>query len=181
MCEYGEFLVEVSLIADVGLVGLPNAGKSTLINSFTNAQSEIGAYPFTTLEPHLGDLDGRIIADIPGVIAGAAAGKGLGHKFLRHISRTNMILHLVSVENEDPENAYYTIEDELKSYDPVLCEKESWIVITKSDLVEEGDIQSVQKQFEKFEKRVFVISQFDEQSLDELKIALLQQLEQVDK
>jgi len=89
-------------MVDAGLIGLPNAGKSTLINGVTNARSKVGAYPFTTLDPHLGDLYGYILADIPGLIAGAASGKGLGHKFLKHVSRTKMLLHLVSLEHEDP-------------------------------------------------------------------------------
>lgn len=170
--EEGNFLIEVSLVVDVGLVGLPNAGKSTLLNAITNAKSRIGAYPFTTLEPHLGDLYGNTIADIPGLISGAASGKGLGHKFLRHVSRTKMILHLVSLENENPLEQYYTIRDELSEYGEGLSEKEEWILITKKDLVEQDFIDTVLKDLEKTEKRVFVISQDDQDSYKKVSDAL---------
>ncbi len=141
--EDGEFLIEVSLIVDVGLIGLPNAGKSTLLNGLTNANSKIGAYPFTTLEPHLGDLYGITIADIPGLISGAAKGKGLGHKFLRHVSRTKMLLHLVSLENENPLEQYYTIREELSEFGYGLQDKEEWIILTKKDLVKQEFLDSV--------------------------------------
>lgn len=157
--EAAEFLIELRLSADVGLIGFPNAGKSTLLNSLTNATSAIGAYPFTTLEPHLGDLYGFIIADIPGLIEGAAAGKGLGHKFLRHIQKTKMLLHLVSLENDDPVTTYETIRKELKSFDESLLEKPEWVILTKSDLVGEDEAQKVAKIIDKNDKRVFVVSQ----------------------
>ena len=162
--ETGEFLIEVSLIVDVGLIGLPNAGKSTLLNTLTNAKSRIGAYPFTTLEPHLGDCYGITIADIPGLIEGAAEGKGLGHKFLKHVSRTNMLLHLVSLESESPVDDYYTIRKELSDYSEELSRKEEWIILTKKDLVKQEDIEEVTKAIAKTENRVFVISEFDEDS-----------------
>ena len=174
--EAGEFLIEVALMVDVGFVGYPNAGKSTLLNSMTNAQSRIGAYPFTTLEPHLGDLFGFILADIPGLIAGAAKGKGLGHKFLRHVSRTKMLLHVVSLEEEDPVNAYYTIREELKNYSGDLQEKEEWIVITKKDLVKEGDIEPIKKELEKNENRVFVTSVSEPESIKKLQDSLVSHL-----
>jgi GTP-binding protein len=162
--EAGDFLIEVSLMVDIGLIGLPNAGKSTLLNSLTNAHSRIGAYPFTTLEPHLGDMYGFMIADIPGLIAGAAAGKGLGHKFLRHVSRTKMLIHLVSLEHEDPLSEYYTIREELSQYDKALVEKEEWIILTKKDLVTKEDIEKAVKALEKTEKRVLVLGQDDPES-----------------
>ena len=170
--EEGDFLIEVSLMVDVGLIGLPNAGKSTLLNNITNAHSRIGAYPFTTLEPHLGDLYGFVIADIPGLIAGAAAGKGLGHKFLRHVSRTKMLLHLVSLEHVDPLSEYYTIREELSEYDKSLSEKEEWIILTKKDLVNQEVIDKAVASLAKTENRVLVIGQDDPDSykkvLDEL-------------
>lgn len=174
--EDGEFLIEVSLIVDVGLIGLPNAGKSTLLNSLTNANSKIGAYPFTTLEPHLGDLYGITIADIPGLISGAAKGKGLGHKFLRHVSRTKMLLHLVSLENENPLEQYYAIRDELSEYGFGLQDKEEWIILTKKDLVEQEFIDSVIKDLAKTEKRVLVISTEDPNSYKEVSDQLISKI-----
>jgi len=176
--EEGNFLIEVSLVVDVGLVGLPNAGKSTLLNTVTNAKSRIGAYPFTTLEPHLGDLYGNTIADIPGLIAGAASGKGLGHKFLRHVSRTKMLLHLVSLEHEDPLAEYYTIRQELSQYGENLIDKEEWIVLTKKDLVEQAFIDKVLKDLAKTDKRVFIVSQDDAESYKKVSDALSTHLNQ---
>ncbi|MCA9362714.1 GTPase ObgE [Candidatus Kaiserbacteria bacterium] len=157
--ESGEFLIEVALMVDVGLIGFPNAGKSTLLNHLTNAHSRVGAYPFTTLEPHLGDFYGHTIADIPGLISGAAAGKGLGHKFLRHVSRTKMLLHLVSLEHDNPVEQYYTIRTELSEYDESLVKKDEWIILTKKDLVKQDFIDSVVSDLAKTENRVFVVSQ----------------------
>lgn len=171
--EDGNFLVEVALMVDLGLIGLPNAGKSTLLNNLTNAKSRIGAYAFTTLEPHLGDMYGYTIADIPGLIEGAADGKGLGHKFLRHVSRTKMLLHLVSLENESVENTYYAIRKELESYAESLSEKEEWIILTKKDLVEQDDVDQVIKDLAKTEKRVFVISENDPESIKSLQDQLV--------
>ena len=162
--EIGDFLIEVSLMVDVGLVGLPNAGKSTLLNALTNATSRIGAYPFTTLEPHLGDMYGFIIADIPGLIEGAAEGKGLGHKFLRHVSRTKMILHLVALDEENAVENYYTIRNELSQYDKSLTEKVEWIILTKKDLVNKEQIEEVKSALAKTENRVLVIGQDEEES-----------------
>lgn len=171
--ESGDFLIEVSLMVDIGLIGLPNAGKSTLLNTITNAHSRIGAYPFTTTEPHLGDLYGFIIADIPGIISGAAAGKGLGHKFLRHVSRTKMLLHLVSLEHDNPVREYYTIRDELSQYDKDLSGKDEWIILTKKDLVNKEKIEKVIKELAKTENRVLVVGQNDAQSYKELQNQLL--------
>lgn len=166
--ESGTFQIALTLVVDVGLIGLPNAGKSTLLNNFTNATSAIGAYPFTTLEPHLGDLFGLVLADIPGLVEGAAEGKGLGHTFLRHITRTKMLLHLVSLEHEDPVLAYETIRNELSAYDKTLGEKSEWIILTKKDLVKEGDIEDIKKLFDKYENPVFVISENDSESIKTL-------------
>lgn len=174
--EEGNFLIEVSLMVDLGLIGQPNAGKSTLLNNLTNAKSQIGAYPFTTLEPHLGDMYGYTIADIPGLIAGASAGKGLGHKFLRHVSRTKMLLHLVSLENENVADAYYTIRKELESYADSLAEKEEWIILTKKDVVNKEHIDASLQAIAKYEKRVFVIAENDSDSIKELRDELVQHL-----
>ena len=175
--EEGNFLIEVALMVDVGLIGLPNAGKSTTLNSLTNSKSKIGAYPFTTLEPHLGDFYGHIIADIPGLIEGAAAGKGLGHKFLRHVSRTKMLLHAVSLDSESPLNDYYTIRKELSDYDTSLSQKEEWILLTKKDLVEQAFVDEVISSLEITKNRVFVLSENDSESYKTLADTLAAHLE----
>ena len=174
--EAGNFTLEVRLMVDIGFVGLPNAGKSTLLNALTNAKSRIGAYPFTTLEPHLGDMFGFIIADIPGLIEGAAEGKGLGHKFLRHVSRTKMILHLVALDSENPENDYYTIRNELSEYDKELSNKEEWIILTKKDLVNNDVIVKVSNTLAKTKNRVIVIGQDDQDSYKNLRDLLVSHL-----
>lgn len=174
--ESGDLKIELTLVVDVGFIGMPNAGKSTLLNTLTNAKSAVGAYPFTTLVPHLGDLYGYVLADIPGLIEGAATGKGLGHTFLRHVTRTKMILHLVSLEHEDPIAAYYTISKELASYHKSLTETLEWVIFTKKDLVNQGKIDALQEFIDKHDKRVFVISLETGEGVDELKQALVEHL-----
>jgi GTP-binding protein len=174
--ERGTFRIEVALVVDVGLVGLPNAGKSTLLNLLTNAHSRIGAYPFTTVEPHLGALYEFTIADIPGVIAGAAAGKGLGHRFLRHISRTKMLLQLVALDSETFDEDYYTILNELEMYDKSLVEKPRWVILTKKDLVNENYSSEIQERLEKNGNRVFVLSQNDAEAIKSLRDSLVAHL-----
>lgn len=131
----GDIEITLKLIADVGLVGFPNAGKSSLLNSLTRAQSKVGAYPFTTLDPHLGDFYGRLIADIPGLIEGASSGRGLGSKFLRHIERTGLIVHLVSAEQEDIVSSYRAIRKELEAFGRGLENKKELVVLSKSDML----------------------------------------------
>jgi len=174
--EEGRFLIEVALLADVGLVGQPNAGKSSLLNSFTNATSAIGAYPFTTVEPHLGSLYEFILADIPGLIAGAAKGKGLGHKFLRHVSRTSMLLHLVSLEHDEPLTVYKEIRDELSEYAHDMAQKEEWIVLSKSDLSIPEIYEPLQTELEANNHRVFVISAETGEGVKELRDELVAHL-----
>lgn len=175
--EEGRFKIELSLVVDVGLIGLPNAGKSTLINAFTNASSRVGSYAFTTLEPHLGSLFGFVLADIPGLIEGAAEGKGLGHKFLKHITRTKMLLHLVSLEHEDPVKEYFTLRNELGKFDKSLLEKEEWIIFTKKDLVNQDIIDAVLSGIDTDKNRVFVISENDAESIKQLRDGLVRHLE----
>ncbi len=133
--QAGDIKITLKLIADAGLIGFPNAGKSSLLNALTRAKSKVGAYPFTTLDPHLGDFYGHLLADIPGLIEGASAGKGLGSKFLRHVERTGFLVHLVSAEQEDPAATYRAIREELRAFGHGLFEKPELIVLSKTDLM----------------------------------------------
>ncbi len=163
--EQGDFYIELQLVVDVGFAGFPNAGKSSLLNVLTNASAKVGAYQFTTLEPNLGAFYGYILADIPGLIEGAAEGKGLGHKFLRHIKRTKMIAHLISLENEDVLAAYKTIRTELEAYDHELAAKDEIILLTKTDMVDEETVEKAKKSLAKLKKPVFTISVYDDPAI----------------
>jgi|TARA_B100002003_G_C14155447_1_gene556238 GTP-binding protein len=152
--------LELKLIADVGLLGLPNAGKSTLIRAVSAARPKVADYPFTTLVPNLGvvrlgDHQSFVIADIPGLIEGAAEGAGLGVQFLKHLSRTRLLLHLLDiapVDGSNPVDNFLTIERELKNYSEGISEKDRWIVLTKTDLVPRDDVlrlvQDIEAQIE---------------------------------
>lgn len=139
--DVATYRLELRLIADVGIIGLPNAGKSTLLNELTAAKSKVGAYAFTTLEPHLGSYFGLIIADIPGLIEGASEGKGLGTKFLKHIERTRILFHLISAENDDVASAYRIVRHELEAFSGDLAKKEERVYLTKSDAVSEEKVR----------------------------------------
>lgn len=158
------FDIELQLFADIGLVGLPSAGKSTLLNAVTNAKSKVAAYHFTTLDPHLGVLpSGKIMADLPGIIEGASEGKGLGFKFLRHIKRTYVVAHLVSCENEDVVAAYTGIRHELEKYGQGLADKKEIIILSKIDECEESVWKKKQHELETFTgKPVLVLSAFQD-------------------
>ena len=142
------------MIADVGLVGLPNAGKSTLLSKLSNARPEIADYPFTTLTPNLGVVDidkssSVLFADIPGLIEGASAGKGLGHDFLRHIERTAVILHLIDAYTEDVAAVYQTVRAELEAYQPDLIKRPEIIVLTKVEGLDEEIVNDLTAQIKK--------------------------------
>ena len=161
--------MELRLIADVGLVGLPNAGKSSLLNELTNAKSKVAHYAFTTLEPHLGAYYGLIIADIPGLIEGASSGKGLGVKFLKHIERTKRIFHLISAESEDPVYDYKIIRRELEIYNPELAKKEEQVFLTKSDAVSSEKLETSLRALEDDGVKAIPISVLDAESLEPVK------------
>ena len=174
--QSGTFQIELRLIADIGLVGKPNAGKSSLLNTLTNAHSKIGNYAFTTLEPHLGDYYGLIIADIPGLIEGASDGKGLGTKFLKHITRTKSLLHLISAEEIDFVEEYKIIRKELEIFDKELLNKNEIIVITKTDLVTEEELKKKIKSIKKVSKnKIITLSLYDDDSIDNFKKELLKE------
>ena len=176
--DSGNFHIELELFADIGFVGLPSAGKSSLLNALTNAEAKVGDYAFTTLDPNLGDFYGYVIADLPGLIEGASEGKGLGVKFLRHTKRTKMIAHLVSFENLSKGTTgmmkvYKEIRKELEKYDKKnklgedgLAEKDEIIILTKTDTVEDPKIiEKKKKEFEKLDKKVFTLSLYDDKSV----------------
>ena len=171
--EEVEFYIELRFIADIGLIGLPSAGKSSLLNELTKANAKVGNYDFTTLEPNLGVMDGVVLADIPGLIEGASQGKGLGMKFLRHIQRTKILVHCISLESADPKKDYGVIRKELESYSPELIEKKEIILLTKTDLTDERTIKQKIKQMQKLNPNVVVVSIHDQDRIDELKSKLL--------
>ena len=145
-CTPKKVFLQLKLIAQIGLIGLPNAGKTSLLNELTPANAKVANYAFTTLEPNLGvTKGGLIIADIPGLIEGAADGKGLGVKFLKHVERTSLLIHCVSAESPNPLKDYQTIRTELTNYSSVLSQKPEIIVLTKSDLLDQKEIKSLQK------------------------------------
>ncbi|MDB5189449.1 MAG: GTPase Obg [Parcubacteria group bacterium] len=145
----GDIEISLKLIADVGLIGFPNAGKSSLLNELTHARSKVANYAFTTLDPHLGDFYGYILADLPGLIEGASSGKGLGSKFLKHIERTKFLVHLVSAEQEDIAAAYTAIRKELEAFGRGLSEKPELVVLSKTDLLDEAGIKTALKTLQK--------------------------------
>ena len=144
--------IELKVLADVGLVGLPNSGKSTLLSVLTDAKPKIANYEFTTLKPNLGivkhrDYNTFVISDIPGIIEGASKGKGLGHHFLRHIERNSMLVILISVESENVKKTYDILIKELKTYNSELMDKEKLLVISKCDLIETKDFDKIKSNF----------------------------------
>ena len=167
------YILELKILADVGLVGFPNAGKSTLLSVITSAKPEIADYPFTTLRPNLGIVgyrDGRsfIMADIPGIIEGASQGKGLGMRFLRHIERNSMLLFMVPADSDDIKKEYEILLNELKQYNPEMLLKTRLLVISKTDMLDDELKADIEKNLPKKIKHMF-ISSLAEQGLTEMK------------
>jgi GTP-binding protein len=185
--ETYELQLELKMIADVGLVGLPNAGKSTLLSKVSNARPEIADYPFTTLSPNLGVVDidkdtSILLADIPGLIAGAAEGKGLGHDFLRHIERTAVILHLIDAYNEDVATVYQTVEAELEAYQPELIKRPEIIALTKVEGLDNEIIDDLMQQLQRVARPgtpLYAISSQSGEGLQELLFAIKARVQDV--
>ncbi len=165
--------VSLAYIADVGLIGLPSAGKSSLLNELTAAEAKVGEYPFTTLEPNLGVCGKCIIADIPGLIEGAHAGKGLGIKFLKHIQKTRLLLHCIDSSSTSIVEDYKTIRNELEKYSDELLKKTEVIVLTKTDLMDQKSINALVKKLKKFSSQVEHVSLLDDESIERLKNLLI--------
>ena len=185
-----ELMLELKVIADVGLVGFPNVGKSTFLSKVTNARPKIANYHFTTLNPNLGvvDLDdakGFVIADIPGLIEGASEGVGLGHEFLRHIERTKLIVHIVdaaSTEGRDPIEDIYAINKELEAYNEEIAKRPQFIAANKIDMIymEDDPVAKIKAEFEPKGSPVYAISAISGQGLKDLLYDINNQLEQMD-
>jgi GTP-binding protein len=159
------FRLELKFIADVGFVGLPNVGQSSLLNELTNAKSKVANYAFTTLEPNLGTYYELILADIPGLIEGSSTGKGLGTKFLRHIERTRTLFHFISAESPTPVEDYKTIRAELGAYSKALLKKPEHLFLTKSDVVDEKTLKAMLTKLKKIDPKVVAISIIDDESI----------------
>jgi len=170
--EHFTLRLELKFIADVGFIGLPNVGKSSLLNELTNAKSKVANYPFTTLEPNLGAYYDLILADIPGLIEGASSGKGLGIKFLRHIERTKTLFHLISAESEDLAKDYETIRQELGKYKKALLDKPEYIFISKSDLIDGLELKKKITALKRFNRSIIPISVHDLESIERVRSIL---------
>lgn len=178
--QEGWFRIELKLLADVGLVGFPNAGKSTLLSVITAAKPKIADYAFTTLKPNLGiveyrDFQSFVIADIPGIIEGAAEGKGLGHRFLRHIERNSTLLFLIPADSDNIQKEYEILLNELKKHNPELLDKQRFLCISKSDMLDEELKEEIIKEIPEGVDFMF-ISSIAQQGLQELKDTLWKML-----
>lgn len=172
--EEKEVHLELRLIADIGLIGLPNAGKSSLLATLTNAAPKIADYPFTTLEPNLGVMGGIILADIPGLIEGASSGKGLGTKFLKHIEKTKLLVHCIDAASENPLESYQTIRKELEGFDEKLAKKTEIILLTKTDMVDSKEITKLEKQLKKVANIILSVSILDDKLVENLQNRLVE-------
>ena len=175
-----EFTIWLQLksIADIGIIGLPNAGKSSLLAAITNANPKIANYQFTTLNPNLGvaNYDDKeiTVADIPGLVEGAHKGTGLGIKFLKHIERCKTLLHLIDITNTDLEKAYYQVKNELKKYSPELLKKKELIVLNKTDLIDNANVKKIIDNFSRqIKKEVFSLSTLKKNSVSKIKAKLI--------
>ena len=167
--ESVELALELKLIADIGLVGFPNVGKSSFLNAVTQAQSPVANYAFTTLEPHLGSYHGLILADLPGLMEGASSGKGLGIKFLRHVERTHILFHFVDAGSDNPLADYKTIRAELGAYNKILLRKSEYILISKSDSVDSERLAEIIKKLKETNREVLPISIYNDVQMDVVK------------
>lgn len=160
--------LELNLKADVIFIGLPNAGKSSIINELTNAESKIGAYAFTTIEPVLGNMDGIVLMDLPGLIEGTFGGKGLGIKFKKHAETSKLIAHFISLESDDVLRDYKLIRTEVENISERLSDLPEVIVLNKSDLISKEDLQTQVKKLESLGKEIIIVSAYDFDSLQNL-------------
>ncbi|MBU2577680.1 Obg family GTPase CgtA [Patescibacteria group bacterium] len=173
--EYGtygrkrELLLELRLIADIGFIGFPSVGKSSLLNELISVGAKVAPYHFTTLEPNLGVMDGIILADLPGLIEGASEGKGLGIKFLRHIRRTKALVHCIGADSKNPLKDYEDIRKELSDYDKELLLKPELILITKSDLVSPQDLEKIKDKLKKTKRDILPVSIYDYDQIQAVK------------
>jgi len=164
---------ELLLIADIGLIGLPNAGKSSLLKSLTRANPKIGNYPFTTLEPNLGVMEHIVLADIPGLIEGASKGKGLGTKFLKHIEKTKFLVHCIDSSQEDLVSTYDTVRRELEAYGETLIQKKELVLLTKTDLISKEELEKKERIFSALGKKIFSISIYKPEEIGHIKKVFL--------
>lgn len=191
-CEPGEpgvernLELELKLLADIGLLGMPNAGKSTLISVISSAKPKIADYPFTTIVPNLGVVrkptgDGFVVADIPGLVEGASDGIGLGHEFLRHVERCRFLIHLVDLTAEDPVKNYLTINEELAKHDERLASTYQILVLNKIDAVEPEFVEEMKEKFSEYSDEIFTISAATKQNLKEFMNFVYQKVDEIEK
>lgn len=191
-CEPGEpgiereLALELKLIADVGLLGMPNAGKSTFISAISSARPKIADYPFTTLVPNLGVVrkptgDGYVVADIPGLIEGASEGVGLGHDFLRHVERCRFLVHIIDLTQENPMENYDKINDELAKYSDRLANLYQIVALNKIDAIDEETRENYYKQFKEVADDVFLISAATHENVDKLTYFMAQKVDEIEK